>query len=792
MRRGGAIDPRDVLELLARTARTGRTVDDVPGPTDRAGPAAPPPDGGLVHLERLPARRARTVPLPDDLPAAVLERLEDQDIDALWSHQAEALALARAGRHLVLATGTASGKSLAYQLPALEALHLDDRSVVLQLSPTKALAHDQLRALRQLRLPWLRAAVVDGDTPRQEREAVRRTANWILTNPDLLHASLLGDHQRWADVLHRCRIVIIDECHAARGVFGSHVALVLRRLRRLLERYGADPVFLLASATIGNPGEHATALTGLEVAEVVIDGAPRGPSHLGLWLPPEEEDGEGRRSTLLETATLLAAFVGAGVQTLAFTRSRKGAEVIATIARDRLGDATDPAGRPLADGIAAYRGGYLAADRRQLETGLRDGSLRGVAATEALELGIDVSGLDAVLLAGWPGTTAAFWQRIGRAGRGGTASAAVLVAQEDPLDHYLVTHPRALLTRDPEDAIVDPANPYLLAPHLRCACQEAPLDDEEAARWFGPTAPELLAEEVKAGRLRRRDGRHFWTGRHRAASEVGLRSTGGTPVRIVDTDTGQVIGDVDEARSHRQVHTGAIHLHQGRVLRVVELDLERHVALVEDAGSSELTTRPRTDTDIRVLARAEHRDLGEVTVAVGRVEVTSRVTGYEVLRVGTGEVLERLDLDLPPTLLRTVAVWWTLTEDLLTDGGLTPDRVPGSLHAAEHAAIGMLPLLALCDRWDLGGLSTALHPDTGQPTVFIYDGVPGGAGLAERSYRRLREHLDITRATVAGCHCAAGCPSCVQSPKCGNGNEPLDKVGAVTVLDLLRAVIPTA
>lgn len=778
-----------MLELLARTTAGGTGHDD----TDRSSfvlDADDAGDGGLVHLERLPARRARSAPLPADLPDELLERLRRDGIEHLWSHQQEALELARDGRHLVLATGTASGKSLGYQLPALEALHLDDRSVVLHLSPTKALAHDQLRALRQLRLPWVRAAVLDGDTPREERAAVRRTANWVLTNPDLLHASLLGDHQRWADMLHRCRVVIIDESHVSRGVFGSHVALVLRRLRRLLERYGADPLFLLASATVGNPGEHASALTGLEVTEVVADGAPRGPSQLGLWLPPLEDDGERRRSTLRETGALLAAFVAAGVQTLAFTRSRKGAEVIAAIAREQLADRADPDGRPLADTIAAYRAGYLAEDRRTLEAGLRDGSLRGVAATEALELGIDITGLDAVLLAGWPGTTAAFWQRVGRAGRQGGAAVAVLVAQEDPLDHYLVLHPRALLTRDHEDAIVDPDNPYLLGPHLRCACQEAPLDDEEATRWFGPSAPDLLAAEVAAGRLRRRDDRHFWTGRHRAAREVGLRSTGGTPVRIVDAGTGQVIGDVDEVRAHRQVHTGAIHLHQGRVLRVAALDLDAHIALVEEAGSAEFTTRPRTDTDVRVLQRVDHAYWHDVEVAVGRVEVTSQVTGYELLRVGSGEVLERVDLDLPPTQLRTVAVWWSVPETALDEVGLTPGRVPGSLHAAEHAAIGMLPLLALCDRWDLGGLSTALHPDTGQPTVFIYDGVPGGAGLAERSYRRLPEHLAATRATIATCRCVTGCPSCVQSPKCGNGNEPLDKVGAVTVLDLLLTRAP--
>ena len=753
----------------------------------------PPEDatgGGLVHLERLPARAARTVAMPGDLPAELITRLDELGVTQLWSHQAEALRRSRDGEHLVLATGTASGKSLAYQLPALERLAADDRSVVLQLSPTKALAHDQLRALRQLRLPWLRAAVLDGDTPHPEREAVRRSANWIVTNPDLVHASLLGAHQRWADVLHRCAIVIVDEAHVARGVFGSHVALVLRRLRRLLERYGADPRFLLASATIGNPEAHAGALTGLPVTAVVGDGSPHGPLHLGLWLPPLEEDGQRRRSSLREAAHLLAAFVAADVQTLTFTRSRKAAEVVALIARERLADQHDGTGQPLAGMVAAYRAGYLAAERRELEEGLREGRLRGVAATEALELGIDVTGLDAVVLAGWPGTTASFWQRVGRAGRRGAAAASVLVAEEDPLDHYLVTHPRELLTRDPEEAIVDPTNPVLLAPHLRCACQEAPLDEAEATAWFGSEAPALLAADVTAGRLRRRAGRHYWTARHRAASEVGLRSTGGTPVRIVDVSTGQVIGDVDEVRAPRQVHTGAIHLHQGRVLRVGALDLDAHVALVEDAGSTGLTTRPRTDTDLRVVEVEEHARWQQATIGYGRVEVTSRVTGYEVLRVGTGEVLERVDLDLPPTELRTRAVWWSVPEGVLDEAGLEPRRVPGSLHAAEHAAIGMLPLLALCDRWDLGGLSTALHPDTGQPTVFIYDGIPGGAGLAARSYRRCPEHLQATRATIASCACLAGCPSCVQSPKCGNGNDPLDKLGAVLLLDLLLARVP--
>jgi DEAD/DEAH box helicase domain-containing protein len=835
-----------VLELLVRGGASGAT-------GQRASASPRDPAGGLVHLERLPARSGEPVPIPDDLPAALVERLGAWGVTSLWSHQAEVLARARRGEHVVVATGTASGKSLAYQLPALERLLADDRSAVLYLAPTKALAHDQLRALRQLRLPAVRAAVVDGDTPAPEREAVRRTANWVLTNPDLLHHSLLPNHGWWADLLHRLTVVVIDEAHVARGVFGGHVALVLRRLRRLAERYGADPTFLLASATVGNPAEHASALTGLDVVAVTRDGSPRGPLDLGLWLPPLEDDdaigdpvgagaelglpdlgtrragsdldleeleaelaeqedadgdsgglaiGDGRRRSLLrETGDLLASFVAAGVQTLAFTRSRKGAEVVALIARDRLGDATEAGGagegdadgaRRLADGVAAYRGGYLAEERRRLEQDLRAGTVRGLAATEALELGIDVAGLDSVLLAGWPGTTASFWQRLGRAGRTGDAAVGMLIAQEDPLDHYLVTHPDELLTRRPEDAIVDPENPYLLGPHLWCACQEVPLEVDEAVAWFGPTAPALLADGIAAGRLRLRRGRHHWISRERASAEVDLRGTGGATIRIVDTGTGALIGDVDEARAHRQVHAGAVYLHQGRAYRVAELDLERHLALVEPAGQLTVTTRPSTTTDIVVLDEHEAVDWDEVQVRLGAVEVTTQVVGYEVLRLGSDEVLERVDLDLPPMQLRTVAVWYALPEHLLDAAGLDPRRVPGALHAAEHAAIGMLPLLALCDRWDLGGLSTALHPDTDRPTVFVYDGVPGGAGLAERSYRRLAEHLRLTRETIATCGCRRGCPSCVQSPKCGNGNEPLDKAGAVDLLDLLLARAPEA
>lgn len=770
------MDPRDILELVARSSASGATARAAHhGDGDDGGHGD---DEGLVHVAHLPARRPDLV-APPAIGEVVASRLGLFGIEDLYRHQAEAITHVQAGDHTILATGTASGKSLAYQVPVMDALVADDTATALYLAPTKALARDQLRAIRDFRIPQVRAAVVDGDTAGAERDAIRRTANWILTNPDLLHHSLLPGHRHWADFLHRLRYVVIDEAHVARGVFGSHVALVLRRLRRLLERYDADPVFVLASATVGNPGEHAARLVGDPVEEVARDGSGRGPLDLGLWQPPFDDRDEGRRRSLLgEVGDLLASFVAAGTQTLVFTGSRKAAEVIASNARNRIAD-------DLAGGIRAYRAGYLASERRALEEGLRTGDVRGLVSTSALEVGIDIAGLDAVVLAGYPGTVASMWQRLGRAGRGEEAAVGVIVASENPMDQYLVHHPDELLTRPAEDAIIDPTNRYLLAPHLCCAAHEAPLDAHEALRWFGPGAGEVLADQVATGRLRERSGRFHWVGRRGPSREVNLRSIGGGEVRIVDAVTGALIGTVDSARARTQVHEGAVYLHQGITHEIGALDLERGLAVAE-VRDLHHATRPRSDTDVEILDDLEVVTLSsQVRLSLHRVAVTNQVTGYDLLRLGSRDVLASVPLDLPPVDLDTVAVLYTITEEALAAAGLDARRWPGSLHAAEHAAIGMLPLIAMCDRWDIGGLSTARHPDTMLPSVFIYDGHQGGAGLAERSFRRFEEHTAMTRSVVAECRCADGCPSCVQSPKCGNGNNPLDKAGAVVVLDIL-------
>ncbi|QBI21951.1 DEAD/DEAH box helicase [Egibacter rhizosphaerae] len=727
----------------------------------------------IAASHRLPARPARTVPLPDDLPPVLRQRLADANVAQLFTHQAEAHARLRAGRHTVVATGTASGKSLCYQLPLLERLTGDDRATALYLAPTKALARDQLRALRDFRLPHVRAAAYDGDTPRHERDAVRRTANVVLTNPDMLHTGLLPHHRRWADFLHRLEFVVIDELHTARGVFGAHVAAVLRRLRRVAERYGAAPTFAFASATIANPGEHAHHLTGLDVDEITVDGSPRPAVTLSLWDPPlTDPDAGTRRSTLAETSDLLSGMVQAGPATLAFVKSRKAAELVAAAARERVGDR-----------VLAYRAGLLPEERRHVERGLTDGSLRGVAATDALELGVDVGNLDAVVIAGWPGTAASLWQQAGRAGRRDREAVVVFVADDDPLDRYLLRHPEHLWSRPLEAATADVSNPHVLAPHVRCAAFELPVADEEEACLLGTDARAVLAAEEEAGRLRRRGDKRYWAGRGSPAGNVAIRSAGGEPFRIVHAATGELIGDVDEARAFRTVHPGAVYVHQGAVYAVDDLDLDDRIAAVSPYDG-DVTTHPRVDTDVTVADVAEEEAWGRCGLARGRVEVTTQVLAYERRRLFTGESLGVVDLDLPRSRLDTRAFWLTIAADVLAEAGLPNNEraVAGAAHAAEHAAIGLLPLTTMCDRWDVGGLSTPWHPDTGAATIFVYDGYPGGAGIADRAFRAGVTHLVATRDAVAGCGCTEGCPSCVQSPKCGNGNEPLDKAGAVRLL----------
>src|SRR5580704_3707655 len=745
-----------------------------------------PRAGRPVHVEHIPARAGREVPWPQWVPAEVIGAFAARGIGAPWSHQAQAADHARAGRNVIISTAAASGKSLGYLLPALTSVLAGD--TVLYVTPTKALAADQLGSIRSLGLPGVQAATFDGDSTYAERAWARSHARYLLTTPDMLHRALLPGHARWSGFFSRLRYVIIDECHGYRGVFGSHVGHVLRRLRRVVAHHAPPdglprPVFVLASATVGAPGVCARLLTGLDAEEVTEDGSPRGPLAFALWEPPlTDARGEAgarlRRTATAQAADLLGRLVRENVQTLAFIRSRRGAEAVALAARRSLdaADASEPK-------VAAYRSGYLPEDRRRLEAAMSDGRLVGLATTTALELGVNITGLDAVLIAGWPGTRASLWQQAGRAGRQGNSAVAVLIARDDPLDTYLVHHPEIL--RHPVEAtVLDPANPYVLAPHLCAAAAELPLTEADLP-LFGPAARSVADDLCRRRLLRCRPSGWYWTHRARASRQTSLRGAGAEPVRIVEEATGRLIGTVDEPSAPMLVHQGATYLHQGETYLVRSLDLTDGAALVRAADPGYITSA-RQATDIDVMGTRQRMAWGEAEVCFGEVEVTRQVTSFVRRRTDNGRQLGgETALDLPARTLSTRAMWWTISAgqaDRLAAAGVD---LPGAAHAAEHASIGLLPLFATCDRWDIGGVSYDLHPATGRLTVFVYDGHHGGAGFAERGFRAARDWLGATVQAIAAWEFAAGCPSCIQSPKCGNGNEPLSKGGTGRLLECL-------
>jgi len=882
--------------------------------------------GRLMHVEEIAARPGEGVPWPEWVPEQIALAFAGAGVTRPWAHQAAMAEHARQGSNVIIATPAASGKSLGYLLPALTAVLRG--STVLYLAPTRALAADQVRAIQALGIPGVCAAVVDGDTHAADRERARTHANYLLTTPDMLHHVLLPRHSRWGEFFGRLHYVIVDECHGYRGVFGSHVAHVLRRLRRVAAHHArrhpararagaAAPdglVFLLASATVSEPGNCARLLTGQDAQAITESTAPRGPLTFGLWEPPlTAARGEGgapvRRPATSEAATLLADLVAHDVRGLAFTRSRRGAEAVAIAARRTLAGtsaaasqraaaraakragaqptaaaqpvstaqpaltaqaaaaaqaastaqaAAEPAtsaaqpaapdvqpagtaaegsraggaltsgthtneahpggthtnearpdgthtGRTAQPGavgvvdrlttaetgrrVAAYRSGYLPEDRRQLEEALRAGTLMGLAATTALELGVNICGLDAVLIAGWPGSRAALWQQAGRAGREGQPAVAVLIARDDPLDTYLVHHPEMLLHQPVEATVLDPENPYVLAPHLCAAAAEMPLTEADLS-LFGSSAADAAAGLVEAGMLRRRGHRLYWTRRGRG-HWPDLRGEGNYPVKIVEKGTGRLVGTVDQPSAHIFVHTGAVYLHQGDLYLVTALDLAEGVALVEPGDPGYLTSA-REVTGIDVVSELRQAAWGPATVSFGEVDVVRQVTSFTRRNPETGQPLGEETLDLPARALRTRAVWWTVSagqRDALRRRGVD---LAGAAHAAEHTAIGLLPLFASCDRMDIGGVSADLHPATGQLTVFVYDGNAGGAGFAERGFAVAQSWLRATAEAIMSCECQAGCPSCVQSPKCGTGNEPLAKDGAVLLLETLLAGAPAA
>jgi DEAD/DEAH box helicase domain-containing protein len=730
-------------------------------------------DERLVHEERRPPQSAATQPLPEDLHPAVRQALEGAGVAQLYLHQAEAWE--RAAEHpVVVTTGTASGKSLCFNLPTLDVLCRDRHARALYLYPTKALAQDQARALNALGLPGIRPAIYDGDTPRGERAAIRRRANLILTNPDMLHVGILPHHSAWGDLLANLAVVVIDEAHVYRGVFGSHVGNVLRRLRRLAAVYGTAPRFLLASATIANPVELAEDLSGLEdFALVERDGSPQAERRIAMWNPPLLDEALGvRGSPLHEAAELLVGLVQRGARTICFMKSRKAVELIARQTAAALREEGEP---ELAERVAPYRAGYTPAQRRELERRLVDGDLLGVVATDALELGIDIGALDAAISVTFPGTVASLRQQWGRAGRRGRGLA-VYIAGEDALDQFFCRHPDEFLDRPVEAAILDYESEPIHLGHLLCAAHEGPLDDADA-EFLGPRWRGYAEQLVASGELVERRGA-FALRRPEdyPAARVSLRSSSGDAFAVVDAESGEVIGTVEAARAYSTAHEGAVYLHLGRAYEVRGLDLEGRAAFVAPfAGDYYTQAKRESSTDIgRLLDRRE--TLG-VPLSFGTVAVTEQVIGYQRKRLSDHEVLDFNPLDLPETTFTTQALWYEVPDEVLA-GTIPLDVLLGSLHAAEHAQIAVLPLLAMCDRWDIGGLSTNFHPQTGRATIFIYDGHPGGVGITRRGFEAFEQLVGDAHRLIAECPCRSGCPSCVQSPKCGNLNEPLSKAGS--------------
>jgi DEAD/DEAH box helicase domain-containing protein len=724
----------------------------------------------LAHVVTEPAREPALAPVPEDLHPRVADALR---FDTLYAHQRATWDAAQRGEHVIVTTGTASGKTLAFNLPVLDAVARDRKLRTLYLYPTKALAQDQARSLAAFAVPNARPAIYDGDTPGDRRWQIRKWANLILTNPDMLHVGVLPHHDRWGDVLANLRYVVVDEAHVYRGVFGSHVGNVLRRLRRLAHVYGAEPQFLLASATIANPGELASGLLGVEATVVSRDAAPRAERTIAFWNPEllDEELGS-RASALGEASRLYAALVSRGLRTIVFAKSRRAAELIHRFTVDRVDAAVG--GR-----LAPYRAGYTPEQRRTIERRLTSGELLGVSATNALELGIDIGLLDCAICVGFPGTVASLRQQWGRAGRRGHGLA-LLVASEDALDQYFMREPDALLGRRVEAAILDNANPRVLDGHVRAAAFEGPLDDADRATLgdaFLDRAPEVSD-------LKQTSRGFVWAGRDYPAARVSLRSASPDAVTVVERETGSVLGTVELERAYSTVHQGAVYLHLGEPYHVDTLDLEQRTALVS-SFHGDWYTMAKKETETQILEERVHERRLGLDLCFGAVGVTEQVIAYQRRRISTQEAIDLIELDLPETQFETEAVWYLPSVTQL-EGLEELPKLLGSLHAAEHTMIAVLPLWAMCDRWDIGGLSTNLHFQTGRPTVFVYDGHAGGVGITERGFEIFEGWVEDTARLLAECPCTHGCPSCVQSPKCGNLNEPLDKAGA---LGLLRRML---
>lgn len=739
---------------------------------------ASPRFAGQIRTHRLlPGREAECADTRLPWSVAMQGLLKARGLERLYAHQALATDYVRSGRSVVVATPTASGKSLVYHLPVLEAFWQDPDARALYLFPLKALAQDQLAGFNSLCALWPaisrpRAALYDGDTSEHFRRKIRRDPPQVLiSNPEMLHLAILPHHEQWAAFLAGLSHVVVDEAHTYRGVFGAHMAQVFRRLNRLAARYGARPTYIFCTATVGNPGELAAALCGADeasglAAPVVVDqsGAPQGPRHV-VFIDPEQ-------SPSTAAIDLLKAALARGLRSIVYCRSRRMTELISLWAGSLSG--------PHAGKIAAYRAGYLPEERRDIEARMASGELLAVVSTSALELGIDIGGLDVCILVGYPGTIMATLQRGGRVGRARQESAVLLVAGEDALDQYFMRHPDDFFSRPPEKAVVNPDNAVIAARHLECAAAEMPLRRDEVWLRHAPAREAVRQLERDGTLLRSAEGDQWLAARKRPQRLVDLRGAGQNCV-IEDTE-GRVIGSVDGWRAWRETHPGAVYLHQGKSYVVRELDVARGRVLAQPEKVNWFTrVRGQKSTDI--LDEYERRPLGRGMVCRGRLRIMDQVTGYEKRSTSGNRLLTIVPLDAPPHVFETEGLWYVFPDSTRLRLEAAFLHFMGAIHALEHAAIGLLPLLVMADRNDFGGISIPLHPQTGLPGVFIYDGLPGGAGLTRQAFGQAGELLRLSREAIASCPCEDGCPSCVHSPKCGSGNRPISKAGAVALAD---------
>jgi DEAD/DEAH box helicase domain-containing protein len=741
----------------------------------------------IEHIEHITPRRPVYGQLDEPLDLKLQEILDTHGLSRFYTHQAKAINYIRQGKNVIVATFSASGKSLVYNTAVMQKILEEPNSRALYLFPTKALAQDQLRKLKELFSPGLvppeSLATFDGDTPRPERGDVKRYGRVILTNPDMLHVGIMPGHQSWVSLFKHLKYVVIDEAHIYRGVFGSHVACVIRRLRRLCALYGSSPQFILCTATVANPGEHALGLTGLPCEVVDNDGSPRGWKDFVFWNPPfRDEKKTYRKSAHWESTNLFTALIMQGTRTLTFTRTRRLTELIYIYTRDRLREES----YQLSQLVMPYRGGYMPEDRRKIEQGLFGGELLGVVATNALELGIDSGGLEATILDGYPGSISSTWQQAGRSGRDQGESLSFLVAWDNPLDQYFMRHPKDFFARGFEFVLVNPANPYICKAHLLCAAWERPIDKTDE-NIFSEDMIVQRDELVQEGQLReRREKFYVAPSITYPAQKINIRSSSGEDYAVVDVSTGQMIETVESSVAFFQIHPGAIYLHQGEAFLITKLDLTNHVAYAEPS-SGRFYTETKEIHDIHVLNIRAKKQVGPVSVTVGDVDVTIDVVGFKKYRQFSEEVIGEEPLDLPTIQFKTVALWFGIPPHAVSRISTKGLDFAGGLHASEHAAIGILPLFALCDRNDIGGVSTPLHPDTGDAQIFIYDAYPGGIGIAEKGYEMIEELWQATMHVISECPCEDGCPSCVQSPKCGNNNKPLDKAAARIILEELQS-----